>query len=467
MKREARAAGEYLGHRLGQVSPRSRGIREIGSELAGAQGGGPIDTFEPARAHRALLAGSARMPAYPRISPHIFAAAPFSAEQEGAANKPLWRGGCSEAGLLAMQKVEGSNPFSRFQLQSRMRRLWGGVFRFGSTLRSTGCRPRAIWRSQMDLSSELDLRQINPQEVAVFYKEGFPAFTIAAVSAHDAIGSTVPTQLAVAGSNVITLTVGHRGISPAGGSFVYPVIGGAGWEGGYRTISVELAEPEPENEEELEEIDGDGEGAVLMSRSISAPIAISNDSVPQFLLDPINIKTRERNFRFERCTWMPVSGDRKVGPPSKFREFIKEKEWKCTGRWLYEEGNLDTWMKPRETIMMRGHFRYKRNSRVWLEDGPSCFQWGPDQAHQIRCYADKTESSEHINMFGQWRFDPGKYVGQGNIAPVCFEINPTISPSPPKQEDGVQYLHEFYHWSWGPRAWQSECSWHDLLYKIQ
>ncbi len=81
---------------------------------------------------RALLAGSARMPAYPRISQHILAAAPFAADQEVAAKRPLLHGGVSEAGFIAMQKVVGSNPISRFHLQSRMRRPGGGVFRLGS-----------------------------------------------------------------------------------------------------------------------------------------------------------------------------------------------------------------------------------------------------------------------------------------------------------------------------------------------
>jgi hypothetical protein len=40
--------------------------------------------------------------------------APFPADRKGAVNRPLWRVGDFGAGLIAMQKVEGSNPFSRF-----------------------------------------------------------------------------------------------------------------------------------------------------------------------------------------------------------------------------------------------------------------------------------------------------------------------------------------------------------------
>jgi hypothetical protein len=64
------------------------------------------------------------MSAYPRIPPHTFPRAPLAAEQEGAANRQLSRHRKSEARLIAMQKVEGSNPFSRFARKPRR----GGAF---------------------------------------------------------------------------------------------------------------------------------------------------------------------------------------------------------------------------------------------------------------------------------------------------------------------------------------------------
>jgi tripartite motif-containing protein 71 len=114
---------------------------------------------------------------------------------------------------------------------------------------------------EMNLSPELHLRQPDPQHIEVFYWEyGITAFVITAEPAHDAIGTTVPTHLSISGPATITLTVEHRGQSPAGGGFVYPVMGGTGWQGGYRTISVELTEPLPpaESEEEDEELEEEG-----------------------------------------------------------------------------------------------------------------------------------------------------------------------------------------------------------------
>ena len=60
-----------------------------------------------------------------------------------------------------------------------------------------------------------------------------PVFTITAIEAHDAVGSTVPTTLSASGST-ITLKVHHKAGNPAAGNapFVYPVIAGSGWEGG-------------------------------------------------------------------------------------------------------------------------------------------------------------------------------------------------------------------------------------------
>jgi hypothetical protein len=70
------------------------------------------------------------------------------------------------------------------------------------------------------------------------------AFSIKAAPARDAIGSSVPTSLSVSGSDEVTLTVHHHSPSPAGGSFIYPVVAGVGWEGGFQTYISELPPPE-------------------------------------------------------------------------------------------------------------------------------------------------------------------------------------------------------------------------------
>jgi len=91
-----------------------------------------------------------------------------------------------------------------------------------------------------------DLRQVDDRNAAVYYTESeHIAFSIQAVEAHDAIGTTVPTSLAVTQPNIITLTVRHRAGNPAAGGapFDYPVSAGSGWEGGLQIHVVEGPPP--------------------------------------------------------------------------------------------------------------------------------------------------------------------------------------------------------------------------------
>ncbi len=91
------------------------------------------------------------------------------------------------------------------------------------------------------------LRAIDERRVEVYWTEDETrAMLIEAQLAHDAEGTSVPTTLAVSEGNVITLSVHHRAGNPAAGgaSFVYPVVAGAGWEGGFQTSIVQMPPPE-------------------------------------------------------------------------------------------------------------------------------------------------------------------------------------------------------------------------------
>lgn len=102
------------------------------------------------------------------------------------------------------------------------------------------------WEVQLEDGQEL--RQVNQTEAKVFFESGHEAFGINAKSAHDAIGTTVPTTLTVTEPNLITLTVHHRAGNPAAGGspFDYPITQGVGWEGGF--ISEEIKGPPDESE---------------------------------------------------------------------------------------------------------------------------------------------------------------------------------------------------------------------------
>lgn len=100
---------------------------------------------------------------------------------------------------------------------------------------------------QFELGKELIMRQVDEHEVAVEYPEHVVAFTVTAPLEHDADGANVPTTLELTEKDVVTFFVHHRAGNPlAGGApFVYPITSGAGWEGGYRVVSVELNESKP------------------------------------------------------------------------------------------------------------------------------------------------------------------------------------------------------------------------------
>ncbi len=101
---------------------------------------------------------------------------------------------------------------------------------------------------EMNLRPDQELGQIDDRHAGVYSTDPGTtlAFSITAIAAHDSIGTTVPTTLAVTQPNVITLTVHHRAGNPAAGGapFDYPVIAGDGWEGGFQTHQVQGPPPE-------------------------------------------------------------------------------------------------------------------------------------------------------------------------------------------------------------------------------
>lgn len=106
------------------------------------------------------------------------------------------------------------------------------------------------WR--VILGKEQELVQLDEQRAEVIYPDdGTVAASIAAEAAHDAVGTEVPTSLSVSEGDVITLTVHHRVGNPSAGEpFVYPVVAGKGWEGGFETVFVQGPPADPPAEVE-------------------------------------------------------------------------------------------------------------------------------------------------------------------------------------------------------------------------
>jgi hypothetical protein len=100
---------------------------------------------------------------------------------------------------------------------------------------------------KVELGEEQVLRSVDDTHAEVYYSGHLPAFSITSLPAHDAVGTAVPTTLTVDGRDTITLHV-HYKAGHEGQPFVFPVVGGTGWEGGFRTIHVELESGLPKEE---------------------------------------------------------------------------------------------------------------------------------------------------------------------------------------------------------------------------
>jgi sugar lactone lactonase YvrE len=101
---------------------------------------------------------------------------------------------------------------------------------------------------RVTLGERQELTQVDATHVQVYYSNGFPAFAITAIPSSDAVGTSVPTTLQITGDDVIALTV-HYKDGANGSPFVFPVVSGTGWEGGFRTETVSLEGLNPSGEE--------------------------------------------------------------------------------------------------------------------------------------------------------------------------------------------------------------------------
>lgn len=147
-----------------------------------------------------------------------------------------------------VEDVEGNAalaPNAESEVDTLIRPIMDGGFTWEEI---RGAQAPEHYAFEMELDSGQELRLINEDEAAVVFKsDGVRAFTIHSTMAHDAIGTEVPTHFSVSGE-VLTLTVEYRGLSPATGEpFVYPIISGTGWEGGWQSFSETIAgEPKPD-----------------------------------------------------------------------------------------------------------------------------------------------------------------------------------------------------------------------------
>jgi PASTA domain len=97
------------------------------------------------------------------------------------------------------------------------------------------------WEVHLDEGQALE--QVDDRLAGIYYVEGHHlAGTIAAIAAHDAHGTSVPTALGVSAGIFVHHQLGDP--TKGGAPFVYPVIAGEGWEGGFVTHHVQMPPPE-------------------------------------------------------------------------------------------------------------------------------------------------------------------------------------------------------------------------------
>jgi hypothetical protein len=247
---------------------------------------------------------------------------------------------------------------------------------------------------------------LSPQEAAVKYTEGGPvAFTIRALPASDAIGTTVPTHLSISAPDIVVLTVEHRGPSPAGGQFVYPVVDGTGWEGGYRTITVEMAEPvPPPSPEEGDVRESEEDGLIQVQVTVRGPQTEDGNGDP------------EGSFAFHECvakTTVQESLERAEGVEGVGKavgggdpgEAAGDEKWSSIQKnvvrpclELKEKGSLAAGM------MVRGVVHVIPYKWVWVnENQRECKKWGPDQPALVHCYVSPQKSKGSITAGGNFR----------------------------------------------------------------
>jgi streptogramin lyase len=269
------------------------------------------------------------------------------------------------------------------------------------------------WEVHLESGQELEV--IDDRHAQVYFEGKHPAFSITAIPAHDAVGTSVPTKVTVTNDHIVTLTVEHRSQT-----FVYPVIAGAGWEGGFQTFQVEMPPPEdPEEEEEWEELGVKiGEDAAYVRVSLSAqgpPLAHSSISGNLF---SHRYKFSECRFRLDDLPEVPV--------PPKSRRLIEI------------QGNCMRELDPNDLfagMALRGWYWYRPGKEIWTNASEEdCKKWGPYKPAMVHCEAVPRRDAHHVVLYGNFRFPAGT-LANFIPAPECDTLWAVLTIAAPHKHE--------------------------------
>lgn len=306
-----------------------------------------------------------------------------------------------------------------------VRPLLDGAMTF-QAIRDASAPETYSWR--VDLAPDQELRVIDSQNVGVYYSNNRLAFSIKAELAHDAIGSTVPTSLTVSQDKIVTLAVRHRDPSPTSGSFVYPVVAGAGWEGGFHTY--EIAMPPPVKWEEEEEGGVGTDGALVQVRTYGPPKAEPVTPAIEQLGYPA-IEPIERRFKFVYCKPHEIPGSAGI------RE-IPPFEWFSNVPKIVSECNHPALEGIYWKTSVHGWFHYKAHRWVWITNFNAgwCDKGGSEPPAKAGCKVFRNEpghgpaNAVHgpIELVGQFVFPPNYGGWEFYTRKVCFEMGGRLYP---------------------------------------
>lgn len=307
-----------------------------------------------------------------------------------------------------------------------VRPLYQGALTF-QAIRNAEAPTEYSWTVGLDPDQELKL--LDSKHVGVYYDDGHPAFGIEAVPAHDATGADVSTTLSISGGNVVTLHVGHRA-SP----YVYPVLSGVGWQGGYWQTEVEAPMNEQEEREERERIEQEeqealealeeGEGsepgeatiswAWALDRYVQIRVNAKGPPMPVALAsgpdEGVHRYTIAHKFKYRECFYPPLAsapsppGGGGSYPGGRRREYLDSATEVCKGK--------VGWAKLQAKLVVHGWFRSNQKiNRAWIKQGDlHCKKWGVSPPALVNCRKrpiSPVAPDNAIKVLGDYRFPPG------------------------------------------------------------
>ena len=319
-------------------------------------------------------------------------------------------GGATSTAIVNGTAAISANTVSHVDTVKRP--LYEGLLEF-KLIRDASATQSYEW--EVDLEAGQEIRLADPQHAEVFYEDGHLAFAIAAIPASDAVGTNVPTELSVSEDRVVSLMVKHQSAA-----FVYPVVAGSGWQGGYFTTVVngpkdekELREErerrEQEEREALEAEEEGGEGTVIrvLQRDKYGEILVKFEGPPVAVAsasgvdDGIKKYTFAKAFNVHTCYYDAPPAPT---PELQRQQLISEAITECKNRY--------GWRRLQAKLSVHGWYRGNTKiETVWILKGNlHCDKWGHSVPAMVNCEkspAFPVSKAAKIYLHGDYRFWPG------------------------------------------------------------